>query len=184
MAGKGEARHLPTLSAASTEIENAERHRQPLAPIDHAHEVGVLQIVVGEVIAAIAVGADDYRAQRLGSGGSLHGPHGGSPEIARKRRQMLPIAHEGDLRPIERGECERRLADGPRGVAERTQAREVLQGAAPVVEQALRRACGHCSGCTCTGGRGEALLALGGIGVGRNAAGCGAVVAGAGLPRT
>src|SRR5262249_19013571 len=34
MAGKGEARHLPALRAARMEIENAERHRQPLAAVD------------------------------------------------------------------------------------------------------------------------------------------------------
>ena len=68
MAGKGQALGVPTLSARDMEIEDRQRHRQALAPLDDAREIGILQIVVGLAVAAIGVGARDHVGQPFGRG--------------------------------------------------------------------------------------------------------------------
>ena len=66
MAGKGQALGVPALGARDMQIEDRQRHRQALAPLDDPREVGILQIVVGLAVAAIAVGAGDHVGQPLG----------------------------------------------------------------------------------------------------------------------
>ncbi len=43
----------PALAARGVHIEDGERHRQSLAPIDHPHQIGILQIVIIDPVAAI-----------------------------------------------------------------------------------------------------------------------------------
>ena len=38
---------IPMAQARDMQIEDRQRHRQPLAALDDTHEVGVLQVVVG-----------------------------------------------------------------------------------------------------------------------------------------
>ena len=66
MAGKGQALGVPALRARDMQVEDRQRHRQALAPLDDPREVGVLQVVVGLVVAAIAVGLGDHLGQALG----------------------------------------------------------------------------------------------------------------------
>ncbi len=54
MAGKGEAGDRPALGARRMDVEDAQRHRQALAPVDHPHQVGVVEVVVGRLVAFIA----------------------------------------------------------------------------------------------------------------------------------
>src|SRR3546814_4170175 len=48
MTRKVEPDHVPVEPVRRTQHQDAQRHRQPLAPVDDAQEVGVLQIVIGE----------------------------------------------------------------------------------------------------------------------------------------
>ena len=66
MAGKGQALGVPALRAGDMQVKDRQRDRQALAPLDHAREVGVLQVVVGLAVAAIAVGPGDHLGQPLG----------------------------------------------------------------------------------------------------------------------
>src|SRR6185437_5231887 len=42
-----EADHLPALRAGGMQIKDAERYRHATAALDHPHEIGVLQVVIG-----------------------------------------------------------------------------------------------------------------------------------------
>ena len=107
MRGKGQALGLPALAAGDVEIEDRQRHRQALAPLDDAHEVGVLQVVVGLGVAAIAVGARDHLGERLGRGAAAAHQVG---EVGRHRRDMLAERREIDrLAATQHAQRQRRL---------------------------------------------------------------------------
>ena len=100
MARKVEALDMRAEPAPRRHVEDAERDRQALAAVDHAQEVGVLQIVIGRPVARIA----ERAAER-----------GGQPVRAARRLgelvEMAAVAVERHARPVERAEQQGRLAD-------------------------------------------------------------------------
>ena len=64
MSRKAEAHDVPAAASGRVHIENAERDRQSLAPVDDAYEVGVLQVVVGRAVAFITVAGVDRPVER------------------------------------------------------------------------------------------------------------------------
>ena len=93
MAGERQSLGRPSLGAGDMQIEDRQRHRQALAALDDAHEVGVLQIVVGLAVAAIGVGARDHLGEGLGRGAA---PVDEVGEIGRHRRHLLAEGREID----------------------------------------------------------------------------------------
>src|SRR6202035_1732160 len=65
MSREAETDAVPALRPRGMQIEDAERHRQALATVDDTHQVGVLQIVIGQLIAAVAVFQQDDLVERL-----------------------------------------------------------------------------------------------------------------------
>src|SRR5262249_44565999 len=63
--GEVEAGGLPALRAGGVQEKDAERHRQPLAAVDDAHQVGVLQVVIAHLVALVAVAAGKHLGERL-----------------------------------------------------------------------------------------------------------------------
>ncbi len=55
MPGKGQPNAVPALRARGVQIEDTERHRQPFAAVDDPHQIGVLHVVVGQLVTAVAV---------------------------------------------------------------------------------------------------------------------------------
>ena len=86
MAGEGQALGVPALPARDVQVKDRQRDRQALAPLEHARDVGVLQVVVGLVVAAIAVGPGDHLAQPLGQRAAAVHQVG---ELGRDRSDML-----------------------------------------------------------------------------------------------
>src|SRR6202158_2357863 len=111
MPGKAEADAVPALRPRGMQVKDAERHRQAFAAIDDPHQVGVLQIVVGQLVAAIAVFQEDDLVERPGPRGEVAAGSAMPPDIARDRREVLAIAYEADARPLEGSEGERGFAD-------------------------------------------------------------------------
>ena len=114
MPGKGDAIDLPALSATSVDVENPESHRQSAPPVDDAHQIGVLQIVIGRIVAAIAfLDVEDFvdrgaaPVDRVG-GAALGKPVG---NVARQQGEMLEIAFGRDIRTVERCQCQRSLGE-------------------------------------------------------------------------
>src|SRR3970040_1047812 len=64
MTRKIEASDVPSLPARAVDDENSQCHRQTFAPIDHPHQIRVLQVVVVLAVAAVAVMAIDYVPKR------------------------------------------------------------------------------------------------------------------------
>ena len=113
MSGKGQADAVPALRARGVQVKDAERHRQPFAAIDDPHQIGILHVVVGQLVAAVAVLQQENchssaraRAVKIADGAGIEMP----PEIASQRIEVLAIARESDARALERGQRQRRLA--------------------------------------------------------------------------
>ena len=90
--GKPSPTAVPALGPRGMQIEDAERHRQAFAAVDDPHQVGVLQIVVGQLVAAIAVFQQDDLVERVGARGKIALRAGVAADIARERRKMLAVA--------------------------------------------------------------------------------------------
>jgi hypothetical protein len=111
------------------QIEDAERHRQAFAAIDDPHQIGVLQIVIGQLVAAVAVLQQQDFVQRPGTGGEIAAGVWVAVNITRQAREVLSVAGQTDPRPLERGKRQRRLAD--------RQDRRTCRGYLPQVTGAL-----------------------------------------------
>ena len=111
MAGEGEPGHVPALSPRGMDVEDPERHRQTFAAIDHPHQIGVLQVVIGQRVAGIAVFQQDDLVERAGASAEVAGSVGMIADIAGDQPQMIAIMPEIDTWTFERGECQRRLGD-------------------------------------------------------------------------
>ena len=111
MAREGEPDSLPALGAAGVHVENAERHRQALPAVDDAHQVRVLQVVIGQRVAGIPVFQKHDLVEGAGSLGDIAGRRGMAADIAREQLQMLAVARRADPRAFERGERQGRLGD-------------------------------------------------------------------------
>jgi len=103
----------PALGPRRVQIEDAERDRQALAAVDHAHQVGVLRVVVGERVAAVAVALPDHRVERRDAPVQRRLPRalrqvGG---VAGEQREVVAIALERHARAVERGHQQGRLGD-------------------------------------------------------------------------
>src|SRR5437868_12106959 len=98
--GKSKADALPTLRPRRVQIENPERHRQPFAAIDDPHQIAVLQIVVSQFVAAVAVLQQDDLVERLRTGGEIAGRARVPPDIPGERGEMPAVAAEPDARPL------------------------------------------------------------------------------------
>src|SRR6516162_9367281 len=97
---------VPALGAAGMHVEDSERHRQALPPVDDAHQIGVLQVVIGQLVAGITIFEQDdlverTRARRGIAAGArvpadIPGEHAqmlatARPEGARTRRAPMPL---------------------------------------------------------------------------------------------
>ena len=82
MPGKGQPDAVPALRPRGMQIEDAERHRQAFAAVDDPHQIGVLQIVVGQLVAAIAVFQQDDLVERLRPRGEIAAALGMPADIA------------------------------------------------------------------------------------------------------
>src|SRR5205085_3645152 len=91
---KSKTEALPTLRPRPVQIENPERHRQAFAAIDDPHQVAVLEIVVSQFVAAVAVLQQDDLVERLRTGGEIAGRASMPPDIPGKRGEMLAVAAE------------------------------------------------------------------------------------------
>ncbi len=67
MSGKVHALDHPALAARGVDVEDRQRDRQAFAPIDHMHQVGVLQVVIGDAVALIGEGPGQHLAERGGA---------------------------------------------------------------------------------------------------------------------
>src|SRR3984893_9297204 len=111
MAREGEPDSLPALSAAGVHVENTERHRQAFPAVDDAHQIGILQVVIGQRIAGIPVSQKQDLVESAGSLGYIAGRSGMAADITREHLQMLAVARRADPRAFERGERQGRLGD-------------------------------------------------------------------------
>src|SRR3984893_1154179 len=111
MAGEGEADRVPTLGAAGMHVEDSEGYRQALPAVHDTHQIGVLQIVIGQLVAGIAVLQKDDLVERAGARGEIARDTGVTGDILDEQVQMLAIACGPDPRTLERGESQCRLGD-------------------------------------------------------------------------
>ena len=111
MSGKGEARRFPALGAGGVDKQDAERDRQPFAAVDDTHQIRVLQVVVGQLVARIAVFQEDDFVERAGAIGKAAAGAGMAGDIAGDQLQMLAVAGEIDALTLERRQRQRRLRD-------------------------------------------------------------------------
>ena len=142
MAGKGQAFGVPALGAGDMEIKDRQGDRQALAPLDHAHEVGVLQVVVGVAVAAIGIGPGDDLGELLRRRAAAVHQVG---KIGRHGRHVLTERREvGSLVAAQHAERQRRLEQietlAAIAGAERAQAAKLAAGLSLMARQAsLRR---------------------------------------------
>src|SRR6185312_9636277 len=84
------------------------------AAVDDADQIGVLRVVVGQLVAAIAVFQEDDLVQRAQPRLDPAAGAGMAADIAGELVEMLGIAAQPDARPVERGEgAPPRRAAGP-----------------------------------------------------------------------
>jgi hypothetical protein len=83
------------------DIEDAERHRQTLASVNHPHQVGVLQVVITQLVAGVAVFQQDDLVERASARGEVACGTRVPSDIAGEQPQMIAIAPEGDPRALE-----------------------------------------------------------------------------------
>ena len=93
MAGKGQALGVPTLGARDVQVEDRQRHRQTLAPLDDARQIGILQVVVGLAVAAIGISTRDHVGQPFGRGAA---PAHEIGQIGRHARHVLAQRRKAD----------------------------------------------------------------------------------------
>ncbi len=89
VSGKAEPRGAPPLCPGGVQVQDPERHRQPLAPIDDPGQVGVVEIIVGLGIAAIPEGAENDVVERLDAAAERGA--GGMPDRHRDLRKVPTI---------------------------------------------------------------------------------------------
>ena len=111
MAGKGEAGGFPALSAGGVDIKDAEHHRQAFAAVDDPHQVGVLQIVVGQLVARVAILEEDDLVQRARPLGKVARGTLMTRDVTGDQLQMLAITRKVDALALERGEHEGGFGD-------------------------------------------------------------------------
>ena len=85
MSGKGQPDAVPALRARGVQIEDPERHRQPFAAVDDPHQIGVLHVVVGQLVAAVAVFQQDDLVERPRPRGEIAAGIGMPADIAGDR---------------------------------------------------------------------------------------------------
>ena len=149
MAGKIQALDMRAEPPPRRHIEDAERNRQALAPVDHAQEVGVLHIVIGRPVARIA-----ERASQRGGKAAC------TPGRCRELVEMRAVAAQRHPRPVERAEQQGRLADVERRAAALADPAEFGFGRGHAARPALLRpspslqasgiTIGNCRGTTAT----------------------------------
>src|SRR5215472_13727376 len=100
MTGKGQARHVPTLGARGVDVEDAERNRQTLAAVDDPYQVGVLQIVIGQLVAGIAILQQDDLVERAGPRREVARRALMTPDVARQQPEMIAVARQVDMRAL------------------------------------------------------------------------------------
>ena len=143
MAGKGEPGRLPALRAGGVDEQDPEHHRQPFAAVDDPHQIGVLQIVVGQLVAGIAVLQQDDLVERAGAVGKIARRAGMARDIAGDQPQMIAVAGEIDALALERGQHQRRLGDRQDRARPRRRARaESARNSRDRDVQAARSYCG------------------------------------------
>ena len=105
--GETQAMHGPAARPAGVQVQNAQRHRQALAAVNHPHQVGVLDIVIGEFVSTVAKAGSHGFGQR--GDAVIVGCVIGNGDGAGQFRQMIAVAVERNLRPVQRGQRQRRL---------------------------------------------------------------------------
>ena len=111
MAGEGEPDGFPALGAAGVHVKDSQRHGQPLPAVDDAHQIGVLQIVIGQRVAGIPVFQKNDLVESAGSFRDISGCGRMLADIYREQPQMLAVPLRADPRAFERGERQGRLGD-------------------------------------------------------------------------
>jgi hypothetical protein len=109
MAGEGEPGHFPALSPRGMNVEDPERHRQTFTAVDDPDQIGVLQVVIGQRVAGIAILQQDDLIERTSARGEVAGGIRMLADIAGDQPQMIAIMPEIDTRALERGKRQRRL---------------------------------------------------------------------------
>ena len=113
MAGEVEPFRRPAEAARRIEIEDRQRHGQAAPALDHADQIGVLQIVVVLVVAAKAVALDQNLMQRADAGEQALIAFAGRSlgELGRHQGQMLAAGVERRIGMIEARQQQRRLGE-------------------------------------------------------------------------
>ena len=94
--------------ARDMDVDDAQRHRQALAPLEHAREIGVLQIVVGRGIASETEILRHRAGQRL-----VHrGAAGAGARVVDQQRQQAVIGVEIGQLATRGAEQKRRFGHG------------------------------------------------------------------------
>lgn len=109
MAGKIDPLDLPVQCAGGLDIENGQGDRQAAPPVDHPAEIGILQIVIGRFVAAIAMPCRHHVSQHVDARrqdsflviareivelGKL-------AQVLTEPGEMLPVGAEVDFRPVQ-----------------------------------------------------------------------------------
>src|SRR6185312_3041669 len=139
--------------------------------VDDAHEVGVLQILVGQRVAPIAVAREDHRVERGDVALDIAAAARLRADVASERREMMMVAGEIHSGPLKRRQGQGGRRERQRSVghtADLTQ--KGLRGAA-IVEAAVNARsvlAHHLSGVTsmvlrCTGASAGAVSAVGAV---------------------
>lgn len=97
------------MGPGSMQIQNAQRHRQPFFSIYDAHQIGILNIVIGEHIAVIAMRLEDDAVQCLDQRDTAGGK--GFADIIGKTRYMVAVPVKRDTRAVERGKRKRAFGE-------------------------------------------------------------------------
>ena len=110
MPGKGQPGRLPTLGAGGVDEQDSEDHRKPFPAVDHAHQIGVLQIVVSQLVAGIAILQQDDLIERASAAGKVARRSRMPRNIAGDQLQVIAVAGEIDPLALERGQHQRRFS--------------------------------------------------------------------------
>ena len=108
MAGEIQPVRREPVGAGGMQIQNAERHRQALLAVDHAHQVGVLDIVIGEHVAVIAVLSQHHPVQRRNDAAAVYQRRA---DIVGKPLDMVAVTGQGDAGPVERSKRKRGIGE-------------------------------------------------------------------------
>ena len=98
-----------TVRPGGMQVQNAQRHWQALLTIDHTHQIGILDIVIGQHVAVVAMRMKNDTVQGLDQCRPVAGKN--IADIGCKLRRMIPVAIESDAGTVKGGKRKRAFGE-------------------------------------------------------------------------